>query len=82
MYNPNYDKQFFISQFIKGLKSEICGTVESHVPQTLERAFLLARVQQEVLEESRSKGHRAVHARADQIGGRADPPKSALKLAT
>jgi hypothetical protein len=25
MYNPHYDEQFFISQFVKGLKSELRG---------------------------------------------------------
>lgn len=34
--NPNYDEQFFISQFIRGLKPELRGTVESHVPETLD----------------------------------------------
>jgi hypothetical protein len=46
MFNPNYDEQFFLSQFIKGLKSEMRVAVESQVPETLEGAFLIARVQQ------------------------------------
>ncbi|KAK1693348.1 hypothetical protein QYE76_010045 [Lolium multiflorum] len=83
MYNPHYDEQFFISQFIKGLKSELRGGVESQVPETLERVFLLARVQQEVLEETRKKGYRAVpHARGETVTNRAEVPKSALKFAT
>lgn len=53
MYNPNYDENFFIAQFIKGLKAELRGMVEAQVPETLERAYLLARVQQEVLEDNR-----------------------------
>lgn len=51
MQNPNYDEQFYVSQFIKGLKSEIRGMVEAQVPETVERAILLAIVQQEVLEQ-------------------------------
>jgi hypothetical protein len=83
MYTPHYDEQFFISQFIKGLKSELRGGVESQVPETLERVFLLARVQQEVLEETRKKGYRAVpHARGETVTNRAEVPKSALKFAT
>jgi hypothetical protein len=54
MFNPNYDEQFFISQFVKGLKSELRVAVESQVPTTLERAFLIARVQQEVQEDVRT----------------------------
>jgi hypothetical protein len=34
--------------------------VESQVPETLERAFLVARVQQEVLDETKSKGNRSM----------------------
>jgi hypothetical protein len=83
MYNPNYDEQFFISQFIKGLKAELRGTVESQVPETLERAFLLARVQQEVLEEARQKCNRSnYHARSESVTQRADIPKLPLKTST
>uniref|UniRef100_A0ACD5TPE7 Uncharacterized protein n=1 Tax=Avena sativa TaxID=4498 RepID=A0ACD5TPE7_AVESA len=42
--NPNYDEQFYVSQFIRGLKSEIRAVVESQVPETVERAILLALV--------------------------------------
>lgn len=66
MYNPHYDEQFFISQFIKGLKAELRAMVESQVPETLERAFLLARVQQEVLDKAKPRGQRfAAHVRAE-----------------
>lgn len=44
MHNPNYDEQFFVSQFIRGLKPELRGAVEAHVPETVERAILLALV--------------------------------------
>jgi hypothetical protein len=49
--NPHYDEQFYVSQFIKGLKQELRAAVESQVPETVERAILLALVQQEVLEK-------------------------------
>jgi hypothetical protein len=58
MFNPNYDDQFFISHFIKGLKWELRGAVESQVPATLERAFMLARVQQDLSDEIKQKGPR------------------------
>jgi hypothetical protein len=35
MYNPHYDDQFFITQFVKGLKPEMHATVEARVPATL-----------------------------------------------
>jgi hypothetical protein len=51
--NPHYDEQFYVSQFIKGLKSELRAAVESQVPEAVERAILLAMVQQEVLAEAK-----------------------------
>lgn len=81
MFNPHYDDQFFKSQFAKGLKVELRGAVESQVPTSLARAFLLARVQQEVLEDARPKGQRQ-YVRADPVAGRLEAPKPALKLAT
>jgi hypothetical protein len=54
--NPHYDEQFYVSQFIKGLKHEIRAAVESQVPETIERASLLALVQQEVLAEAKPWG--------------------------
>jgi hypothetical protein len=44
--NPHYDEQFYVSQFIKGLKHGIRAAAESQVPETVERASLLALVQQ------------------------------------
>jgi hypothetical protein len=51
--NPHYDEQFFVAKFITGLKTELRGAVEAQVPDTVERAILLARVQEEVLAETK-----------------------------
>jgi hypothetical protein len=56
--NPHYDEQFYVSQFIKGLKSELHAAVESQLPDTMERAILLAMEQQEVLAEAKSWAQR------------------------
>jgi hypothetical protein len=58
--NPHYDEQFYVSQFIKGLKTELRAAVESQVPETVERAILLAMVQQEVLAEAKPWAQRQV----------------------
>jgi hypothetical protein len=44
IYNTYYEDQFFISQFIRGLNTEIRGVVESQVPAKAEHAYLLAQV--------------------------------------
>jgi hypothetical protein len=51
--NPHYDEQFYVSQFVKGLRSDIRAAVESQVPEIVEHATLLALVQQEVLAEAK-----------------------------
>lgn len=52
-HNPYYDELFFVTQFIKGLKAEIRGMVESQLPETVSRAVVLAKVQQDL--SSRNK---------------------------
>uniref|UniRef100_A0ACD5YQQ8 Uncharacterized protein n=1 Tax=Avena sativa TaxID=4498 RepID=A0ACD5YQQ8_AVESA len=81
MYNPHYDEQFFISQFTKGLKVELRGAVESLIPDTLDRAILIARVQQEVLDDAKPRAQRQ-YGRADQTVARVEANRPALKFAT
>jgi hypothetical protein len=47
-HNPHYDETFFVSQFLKGLKPEIRAPVASQILDTLDRAILLAHVQQDL----------------------------------
>uniref|UniRef100_A0ACD5TWN2 Uncharacterized protein n=1 Tax=Avena sativa TaxID=4498 RepID=A0ACD5TWN2_AVESA len=53
MQNPHYDEQFFVSQFIKGWRSDIRGTVEAQVLESVEREIVLALVQEELLAEEK-----------------------------
>jgi hypothetical protein len=79
--NPHYDEQFYVSQFIKGLKSEIRAAVESQVPEFVERAILLALVQQDVLAEAKPRAYRQYQPqRADPVLPRADAVRPALKM--
>lgn len=61
MYNPAYDELYFASHFVKGLKEEIRGVVQSQVPDTVDSASLLARVHQQVLERAKLRAHQPVH---------------------
>jgi hypothetical protein len=57
--------------------------VEAQVPETLERAFLLARVQQEVIEEAKPRTQRYFgQTKADAVPARAEAAKPPMKLAT
>lgn len=55
MHNIVYDKLFFITQFRGGLKQEIGATIQSQVPETMERGVMLAKVQQQLWERGKLK---------------------------
>lgn len=46
MHNSGLDDLFFVTQFVKGLKPEIGNVVQVQVPESLQRAILLAKIQQ------------------------------------
>lgn len=58
MHNSHYDELFFASKYVAGLKDEIRATVEPHVPVTVDRAALIAKIQQRTLERQKSKFNR------------------------
>jgi hypothetical protein len=55
MHNCHYDELFFATTYVQGLKKEIMATVEPHVPMTVERASVIARIQQRTLERNKNK---------------------------
>lgn len=55
MHNNGLDELFFVTQFIKGLKAEVSSVVQSQVPDTLQRAMLLAKIQQQMLDRAKAK---------------------------
>jgi hypothetical protein len=81
--NPHYDEKFYMSQFIRGLKSELRAAVESQVPESVERAILLALVQKEILAEAKPWAQRQqLQPRPDLVVPRTDAPRQAVKLGT
>jgi hypothetical protein len=55
MHNDGYGDLFFASQFVNGLKEEIKYTVQAQVPEDVERALLLAKIQQRIVERGKAK---------------------------
>ena len=47
MHNSELGEVFFTTQFLRGLKPEIGNVVQSQIPETLDRAMLLAKIQQQ-----------------------------------
>jgi hypothetical protein len=58
VHNAQYDETFFVTHFVCGLKFELQDVVQVQVPTTVDRAILLAQIQQEVLDRGRGKGQR------------------------
>uniref|UniRef100_A0A0A8XZM8 Retrotransposon gag domain-containing protein n=1 Tax=Arundo donax TaxID=35708 RepID=A0A0A8XZM8_ARUDO len=61
MHNIGFDETFFVSHFVRGLKEDIRGSVQSQVPLIVDRAIMLALVQQEVLENSKARFTKSFH---------------------
>jgi hypothetical protein len=55
VHNKDLDEMFFVTQFIKGMKPEILSAVQMQLPSSVDRAALLAQLQQEVLEKGKFK---------------------------
>jgi hypothetical protein len=58
MFNPALDDMFFTTLFVNGLKEEIRGSMQSHVPDSVDNASMLAQVQQQILERTKFKSYR------------------------
>jgi len=74
MYNSEYGEVFFTSQFINGLKEEIRYPVQAQVPADVDRAYLLAKIQQKICDRSRGKGLRsAISTKPGSSAVKAEP---------
>lgn len=59
MHDEGMGDTYFISQFIKGLKPDIRFSVQGQVPATMERAIMLAKIQQHMQEKCKGKSVRS-----------------------
>jgi hypothetical protein len=60
MHNTGYDKLFFITQFTRNLKPKIAVVVQSQIPQTMEHAIRIAKVQEQLIDRQKFRGHRQI----------------------
>lgn len=70
MHNMGLDDMFFVTQFIRGLLSEIGAGVQAQIPDTMDRAVLLAKIQQQLWEKGKGKGQKSF-VPAKQMGNSA-----------
>lgn len=55
VHNLELDETLYVAHFIKGLKRELQGSVQSHLPTIVDHVALLAQIEQMVLEKQRQK---------------------------
>lgn len=60
IHNMGLDEMFFVTQFMRGLNPEISVAVQAHVPETMDRAVLLAKIQHQLLGKGKSKTHKSM----------------------
>lgn len=54
LYNPSLDEAFFVEEFMYGLRDDIRSAIHLHCPQDLDTASLLALLQEEDVESTKS----------------------------
>lgn len=62
MHSGKYDDLHFATQYVAGLKDDIKSTMEPQVPITVDRAALIAKIQQKVLDRNKHKFQRNTQA--------------------
>jgi hypothetical protein len=59
MHNCHFDDIFFASTYVARLRDDIKAVVEPHVPETVDRAVVIAKIQQRTLERNKAKFNKA-----------------------
>jgi hypothetical protein len=72
MFNSVFDDMFFTSHYVNGLRDEIKHPIQSQLPDSVDRASLLARIQQRILEKGKPKSTSFATARAHATTVRTD----------
>lgn len=83
LHNPKLDETFFVSRFIKGLKGKLQGHVLAQLPRIVDRAILLAQIQQEVVEMNKMKflkGFRSSKVSVNTMKGDHKTSETSLEL--
>ena len=55
MHSAKHDELYFATLYVAGLRDDIKATVEPQVPITVDRAALIAKIQQKVLDRSKQR---------------------------
>jgi hypothetical protein len=58
MFNPSFHEMFFTTHFVNGLREEIRSVVHTHLPDSVDKAALVAKIQQQNLDRSKGKSGR------------------------
>jgi hypothetical protein len=77
MLNAGFDDMFFTSHFINGLKDGIRGVVQIQLPDSVDRASMLVRIQQQIVEKGKYKHVKQSASKPNTTSNRAESSHSA-----
>jgi hypothetical protein len=72
MLNTSLGDMFFVSQFMKGLKPELKGSVMSQVLALVDKAILLAKIQEKLQEKGKFKATKPAMGKSSNFNARPD----------
>jgi hypothetical protein len=55
MFNSEFDEMFFVSHFVNDLRDDIKHVVQTQLPDTVDKANLLAQIRQQALSRTKFK---------------------------
>jgi hypothetical protein len=64
MYNLGFVELVFTAYFVNGLKEDIKFVVQTHLPDYVDKAALLAKIQHQAVERAKSKSAKWASAKA------------------
>ena len=73
MHNSGYGELFFVAQFIKGLREDIQSAVQLQLPDKVNKAILLAKIQQKMIDRGKYRAQKSVYqGKPQNFGGKSD----------
>jgi hypothetical protein len=67
MFNTEFHDLFFTSHFVNGLKDEVRGLVQAQLPDSVDRASMLAQIQQQVVDKGKFRQAKQGASKASSV---------------
>jgi hypothetical protein len=78
MFNAGFDDMFFTSHYVNGLRDDIRNLVQPQLPDSVDRASLLARLQQQVLDRTKARTSKTFAGKSTATPAKSDSSQSGM----